>query len=177
MFPFDDVIMEGNRLIVQCVYKRSFNRKGILTPESPCPYWEKPFECAIWGNSFRDKSTLTHITLNRLDTISNPLFASADTGIYPYAASQYRARPKAKRGIAMLSLDKFPYPRKQTRCIQFIPCSNYICLIMKRFRSFKISDTPLIWLKSSYKHSVARSHRSGKESGRWSLQYPPNTLQ
>ena len=46
-----------------------------------------------------------------LNTISYPLFASADTGIYPHAASQYHARPKAKRGIAMLSVDKFPYPR------------------------------------------------------------------
>ena len=35
--------------------------------------------------------------------ISYPLFADADTGIYPHAASQYHARPKAKRGIAMLS--------------------------------------------------------------------------
>ena len=45
--------------------------------------------------------------------VSYPLFADADTGIYPHAALQYRARPKAKRGIAMLSVDKFPYPRKQ----------------------------------------------------------------
>ena len=45
------------------------------------------------------------------DIISYPLFADADTGIYPHAASQYHARPKAKRGIAMLSVDKFPYPR------------------------------------------------------------------
>ena len=37
------------------------------------------------------------------DTISYPLFADADTGIYPHAASQYHARPKAKRGIAMLT--------------------------------------------------------------------------
>ena len=37
-----------------------------------------------------------------LDTISYPLFASADTGFYPHAASQYYARPKSKRGIAML---------------------------------------------------------------------------
>ena len=42
-----------------------------------------------------------------LDIISYPLFADADTGIYPHAASQYHARPKAKRGIAMLSVDKF----------------------------------------------------------------------
>ena len=41
------------------------------------------------------------------DIISYPLFADADTGIYPHAASQYHAWPKAKRGIAMLSVDKF----------------------------------------------------------------------
>ena len=50
--------------------------------------------------------------------IRYPLFVSADTGIYPHLASQYHgrpnARPNAKRGIAMLSVDKFPYPRKQT---------------------------------------------------------------
>ena len=46
------------------------------------------------------------------DIISYPLFADADTGIYPHAASQYHARPNAKRGIAMLSVDKSPYPRK-----------------------------------------------------------------
>ena len=97
--------------------------------------------------------------------ISYPLFASADTGIYPHAASQYHARPKAKRGIAMLSVDKFPYPRKQTRGNEFIPCSNNICDILKRFRSFKIPAITLIWPKSSYKHSVTRSYRSGKESG------------
>ena len=72
----------------------------------------------------------------RTDIISYPLFADADTGIYPHAASQYHARPKAKRGIAMLIVDKFPYPRKQTRGNEFIPCSNNICDILKRFRSF-----------------------------------------
>ena len=99
-------------------------------------------------------------------TISYPLFADADTGIYPHAASQYHARPKAKRGIAMLSVDKFPYPRKQTRGNEFIPCSDNICDILKRFRSFKIPAITLIWPKSSYKHSITRSYRSGKESGR-----------
>ena len=94
--------------------------------------------------------------------ISYPLFADADTGIYPHAASQYHARPKAKRGIAMLSVDKFPYPRKQTRGNEFIPCSNNICDILKRFRSFKIPAVTLIWPKSPYKHSVTRSCRSGK---------------
>ena len=93
--------------------------------------------------------------------ISYPLFADADTGIYPHAAWQYHARPKAKRGIAMLSVDKFPYPPKQTRGNKFIPCSNNICDILKRFRSFKIPAITLIWPKSSYKHSVTRSYRSG----------------
>ena len=100
------------------------------------------------------------------DIISYPLFADADTGIYPHAASQYHARPKAKRGIAMLSVDKFPYPRKQTRGNEFIPCSNNICDILKRFRSFKITAITLIWPKSPYKHSVTRSYRSSKEKGR-----------
>ena len=96
------------------------------------------------------------------DIISYPLFADADTGIYPYAASQYHARPKAKRRIAMLSVDKFPYPRKQTRGNEFIPCSNNICDILKRFRSFKIPAITLIRPKSPYKHNVTRSYRSGK---------------
>ena len=79
-----------------------------------------------------------------LDIISYPLFADADTGIYPHAASQYHARPKAKRSIAMLSVDKFPYPRKQTRGNEFIPCSSNICDILKHFRSFKIPAITLI---------------------------------
>ena len=91
-----------------------------------------------------------------------------DAGSYLHLLSQYHARPKAKRGIAMLSDDKFPYPRKQTRCNKSILCSNYVCQILKSFRSFKISDTPFTWPKSLYKHSVAPSHRSGKESCRWS---------
>ena len=98
--------------------------------------------------------------------ISYPLFADADTGIYPHAASQYHARLKAKRGIAMLSVDKFPYPRKKTRGNEFIPSSNNICDILKRFRSSKIPAIPLIWPKSLYKHSVSGSYRSGKEGGR-----------
>ena len=43
------------------------------------------------------------------------MFASEDTGIYPHLASQYHARPSAARGIAMLCVDKFRYPRQQTR--------------------------------------------------------------
>ena len=97
--------------------------------------------------------------------ISYPLFADADTGIYPHAALQYHVQPKAKRGIAMLSVDKFPYPREQTRGNEFIPCSNNINDILKRFHSFKIPAITLIWPKSLYKHSVTRSYRSGKESG------------
>ena len=66
----------------------------------------------------------------------------------------------------MLSVDKFPYPRKQTRGNEFIPCSNNVCDILKRFRSFEIPAITLIWPKSLYKHSVTRSYRSDKESGR-----------
>ena len=105
--------------------------------------------------------------ININDFISYPSFADAATGIYPHAALQYHARPKAKRGIKMLTVDKFPYTRKQTRGNEFIPWSNDLCHILKLFHNFKIPDIPFIWLKSSYKHSVTRSHRSGKESGRW----------
>ena len=87
--------------------------------------------------------------------ISYPLFASADKGIYPHAASQYHARPKAKRGIAMLSVDKFPYPPKQTRGNEFTPCSNNFCHIVERFYSFTIPAIPLIWPKSPYIHSYS----------------------
>ena len=41
-------------------------------------------------------------------------------GIYPHLASQYHARPTAKCDIAMLSVDKIPYPRKQASCNEFI---------------------------------------------------------
>ena len=37
---------------------------------------------------------------------------------FPYrygTTSQYHAWPSAARGIAMLRMDKFPYPRQQTR--------------------------------------------------------------
>ena len=54
-----------------------------------------------------------------LISFSYPLFPDADTGIHPHAASQYRARPKTNRGIAMLSVDKVPYPQKQTRGNEF----------------------------------------------------------
>ena len=54
-----------------------------------------------------------------------PCFADVDMGIYPHAASQYHARPKANRGIAILSVDKFLYPRKHTRGNEFIPCLSH----------------------------------------------------
>ena len=97
-------------------------------------YYQSPFYwCGltlipVWSNYIHHKVW---------DYISYPLFADADMGIYPHAASQYHARPKAKHGIAMLSVDKFPYPRKQTRGNEFIPCSSNICDILKRFRSFE----------------------------------------
>ena len=91
-----------------------------------------------------------------------PVFADADAGIYPQAASQYHARPKAKRGNAMLSVDKLANLSHN----ELIPCSNSICDIVKRFRSFKIPAITLIWPKSPHKHIVIRSYPSGKESGR-----------
>ena len=100
--------------------------------------------------------------------ISYPLFASADTGIFPHAASQYDAWPKAKRGIAMLSVDKFLYPQKQTRCNKFIPCWNDACHILKCFCSFKIQAILFIWPQSWYEQSVTWSHHTSKESGWWS---------
>ena len=66
----------------------------------------------------------------------------------------------------MLSVDKFPYPRKQTRGNEFMPCLNNIYDILKRFRSFKIPDITLIWPKSPHKHSVTWSYPSGKKNGR-----------
>ena len=104
---------------------------------------------------------LSGMAPNLLDIISYPLFADADTWIYPHAASQYHTRPKAKRRIAMLSVDKFPYPRPQTRGNEFIQCSNNICDILKRFRSFKISAITLIWPKSSYKQRVLMHGHQG----------------
>ena len=80
--------------------------------------------------------------------ISYPLFGNADAEIYPHVASQYHAWPNAKCGIAMLSVDKFLYPWKQTRGNEFIPCSNDICNILKRFHNFKIPIVPLNWPKS-----------------------------
>ena len=47
--------------------------------------------------------------------ISYFLFADADMGIYPHAASQYHARPKAVHGIAKLHVDEFLYLWKQIR--------------------------------------------------------------
>ena len=69
-------------------------------------------------------------------TLSYPFFADVNTGMYPHSPSQYHARPKAKHGIAMQNVDKFPYPRKQTMGNEFIPCLNDVCDILKCFRSF-----------------------------------------
>ena len=71
----------------------------------------------------------------------------------------------AKRGIAMLIVDEFPYPQKQTRSNEFIPLSHDFCHTLKHL---KIQAIPLIWPKSSNKHSVTRSHCSAKENARQS---------
>ena len=69
-------------------------------------------------------------------------------------------------GIAMLSVNKFPYPRKQTSGNELIPCSNDVCHILKRFCGFKIPAIRFIWPESLYKQcqSVA-SQRQGKCAG------------
>ena len=88
-----------------------------------------PNESLVWDIS------PTHVTM--WDIISYPLFADGDTGIYPHLASQYHVWTKAKRGIAMLSVDKWPYSRKQPEGNEFIPCSNDVCGTLKRSRTFK----------------------------------------
>ena len=135
----------------------------MITHPNPPPVQQQCRYTAVEVEAGVCSSVIFH---RAMDIISYPLFADAGTGIYPHAASQYHARPKAKHGIAMLSVDKFPYPRKQTRGNEFIPRSNNICDILKHFHCFKIPATTLIWPKSPYKHIVTRSYRSGKESGR-----------
>ena len=63
-----------------------------------------------------------HYHIKSCGIISYPLFASTDMGIYPHAASRYHMRPKAKRGITMLSVDKSESPlwRHQWRSFVFI---------------------------------------------------------
>ena len=117
----------------------------------------------LYNNHTHESTNCTH---DSWDIIICALFADADTGIYPHAASQYHARTKTKGGIAMLRVDKFPYPVKQTKGNERIPYSNDVCHILKCFRNFKISAIPSIWSKYSYQHSVTRSHRNGKENGR-----------
>ena len=89
--------------------------------------------------------------------ISYPLFADAYTGNYPHAASQCHARLKSKRGFAMLSVDKFPYPLKQTKGNEFITCSNDVCHILKHFCSFKILAIPFLDRIDVYTHCKAYS--------------------
>ena len=122
----------------------------------PVPLWSK-FLKALIGVATSDH----HVIL----LVTPCLLARIREFIHTQHRNTTRGR-KAKRGIAMLSADKFPYPRKEKRGNEFIPCSNNICDILKCFRSFKIPAITLIWPKSSYKHSVTRSYRSAKESGR-----------
>ena len=71
------------------------------------------------------------------DIISYSLFADADMGIYHHTASQYHAQLKAKHSIVMLGVDKFSYPRKQTRDNEFIPCWKNVCHILECVHIFK----------------------------------------
>ena len=91
---------------------------------------------------------LHEFTLIAAWIISYPLFSDADTRIYPHTASQYHARPKAKSRTLLVSVDKFPFPRKETRGSEFFPCSNDVCHIRERFRNFDIPVFSFIWPKS-----------------------------
>ena len=62
-----------------------------------------------------------------------PLFADTETGIYPHVTSLY-ARPKATRGITMLSMDKSHYKHKQTRDNEFSSSSNDVHRVHKRLK-------------------------------------------
>ena len=118
-----------------------------------------------WGTRWKKVTNSANLSWSRFVSCS-----SSDIHYSQSANITSSARPKAKRGIAMLSVDRFQYLQKQTRGGEFISCSNDVCHILKRFHSFKIPDISVIWHKSSCKSSVTRSHRSVKESGRrtWS---------
>ena len=88
--------------------------------------------------------------------------------IREFIHTQHRNTTCGRRPSVVLWCKGWINSRKQTRGNKFIPCWNSICHILKRFLSFKIPAIPLIWPKSPYKHSVTQSHRSGKESRRWS---------
>ena len=62
------------------------------------------------GKRFRMSQILFEHGINSL-----PIVCFRGNGICPHLASQYHAWPSAVRGIAMLRVDKFPYPRQQTR--------------------------------------------------------------
>ena len=118
----------------------------------------------LLGNDISTPIRLIH-TKSNLCTISYPLFADADTGIYPHAASQYHAWPSAARGIAMLRVDKFPYPRKQ----QGITNLSHAQTIFMTFWNVSAALNPQLSHLSGLNYrinSVTRSYRSGKESGR-----------
>ena len=69
--------------------------------------------------------------------ISHPLFIDVDMGIYPHIAISRVAESHA--WYAMLSVDKFQYPRKQTRVNKLIPWSKRCIFNAKRFHSFNIT--------------------------------------
>ena len=66
-----------------------------------------------------------------------------------HTVSQYHAGLKAKRGIAMLSVDKFLYPWKQTKGNKFILFPNDVCHILKYIHRFKSPAIHFILPKSS----------------------------
>ena len=95
--------------------------------------------------------------------VSYLLFADEDMGIYPHAAPwyMYYAWPKAKHGITALSVDKFPYPHRQTGGNKFIQCLN----IQNRFEVLKSCSK---WNQSAM-HSASHSVKFRKSDVHWLL--------
>ena len=74
--------------------------------------------------------------------------------IWEFIHMQHRATTRDR------SVDTLLYPR-QTMGNEFIPRSNDVCHILKCFRIFKSLAIPLIWPKSSYKHSRVTLYTAG----------------
>ena len=93
--------------------------------------------------------------------------------IREFIHTQLIAIPMVARSIAILSVDKFPYPRKQTRGKEFILCSNDLCHILKRFHSE--SQLPLLFclnhcIKTVLRGRIKAARKS--DAGRpWSPYY------
>ena len=95
--------------------------------------------------SFLHSTQMRSLIITALTDVLGPNCVTKRKGADHKIISQCDARPKAMRGVAMASVDTFLYPRKQTSGHEFIPCSNDVCHVPKRFRVFKSPIIHLIW--------------------------------